>query len=71
MPPPKPLVSCRACSRTWHSVTMADGLRLVGSCPRCGGELVFAQDAAPEPGDVAPEARDVAPHLVLGTPRLG
>jgi hypothetical protein len=53
---------------------MADGLRLVGSCPRCGGTLVFA-DAAPDPAPDAltePAAQEqpaVAPHLVLGVPR--
>jgi hypothetical protein len=69
--PPSPLVSCTGCDRTWNSATMAEGLRVVGSCPRCGGGLTFADDA-PEAG--APEARAVlggesAPHLVLGVPR--
>lgn len=73
-----PLVHCAGCARAWHSLTMADGLRLVGSCPRCGGVLVYADaDAAP----VAPErvsapaahaatrGPELAPHLVLGVPR--
>ena len=66
-----PLVSCAACERAWNSATMADGLRAVGSCPRCGGELLFA-DAAPAPSaaDRVPEANaGTAPHLVLGVPR--
>lgn len=68
-----PLVHCAGCDRAWHSPTMADGLREVGSCPRCGGILVFA-DAVAEPEPMAAEpgpAPDatVAPHLVLGVPR--
>ncbi len=50
---------------------MADGLRLMGSCPRCGGTLVYA-DAAPEavvPEPGATSLDEVAPHLVLGIPR--
>jgi hypothetical protein len=48
---------------------MADGLRLLGSCPKCGGELAFAAvEAAPEAaGSPIMDAR--APHLVLGVPR--
>jgi hypothetical protein len=52
---------------------MADGLRLLGSCPRCSSsELAFRDDLDrverfhPAPLDAAPEA---APHLVLGIPR--
>jgi hypothetical protein len=48
---------------------MADGLRLLGTCPKCDGELDFA---AAEPGFAAPAApaEDVrAPHMVLGVPR--
>jgi hypothetical protein len=52
---------------------MADGLRLLGSCPKCGGELLFAGDAPPErPAGEAEERFDAArtaPHLVLGIPR--
>jgi len=50
---------------------MAEGLRGVDSCPRCGGELVFA-DAAPAADRVVFEpASDTAaaPHQVLGVPR--
>ena len=46
---------------------MADGLRLLGSCPRCGGELEFGADA-PSPGDEA-AVPDVDPARVLGVPR--
>lgn len=50
---------------------MAEGLREVGSCPRCGGELRFAEaTAAPIAADPVPEADvETAPHLVLGVPR--
>ena len=64
-----PLVTCAACDRAWHSATMADGLRLVGKCPRCSGTLLFA-DAAPAPAPApAQAAAATAPHLVLGVPR--
>lgn len=49
---------------------MADGLRLLSSCPRCGtGTLVFRDtvDAAPSACHKDDDAR--APHLVLGVPR--
>jgi hypothetical protein len=62
-----PAVSCTDCSATWNSNAMAEGLRLLGSCPKCGGELAFRDG-----GDDAREiesVRDVAPHLVLGIPR--
>ena len=48
---------------------MADGLRLIGSCPRCGGELAFAEDA-PGPADER-AVPDVDPARVLGVPRRG
>lgn len=65
-----PLVTCAACERAWHSAAMAEGLRHVGKCPRCGGHLRFAE-AAPELSaerDTEP-ASATAPHLVLGVPR--
>jgi hypothetical protein len=67
----KVLVSCGSCHRTWHSQTMAEGLRLVGCCPRCGGPLAW-DDETPSPSGSAPAFDDgaaVAPHLVLGVPR--
>lgn len=64
------LVHCRACERAWHSATIADGLRELGSCPRCGGELVWAEGPPPESRvDRATVDPDIAPHLVLGVPR--
>jgi hypothetical protein len=50
---------------------MADGLRLLGSCPRCSGELVFSAEAHHEdrfePARSTPVVDE--PHLVLGIPR--
>ncbi len=63
---PSPLVSCTACERAWHSATMADGLRLVGKCPRCSGALRFADDV---PAAAQVPVRASAPHLVMGVPR--
>lgn len=55
---------------------MAEGLRLVGACPRCGGVLEFSDtEAAGDPtagapaGTADPADRGLAPHLVLGIPR--
>jgi hypothetical protein len=66
-----PAVTCTSCDRTWMSASMAEGLRLLGRCPRCGGELSFASDAAGSRADrVASASADaMAPHLVLGIPR--
>ena len=67
-----PLVTCPGCDRGWHSATMADGLRLLGGCPRCGSGLVFHDDAATSAAQArAADARHdaLAPHLVLGAPR--
>ena len=67
-----PAVTCTACARAWNSASMAEGLRLLGACPRCRGELSFRDT---EPGVAPPLAAapaggaTVAPHLVLGIPR--
>jgi len=50
---------------------MAEGLAILGACPRCGGELDFREPApkpAPAAEDEAPSG--LAPHRVLGLPRL-
>lgn len=67
--PTPPAARCLDCSFAWHSPLMADGLRLLGSCPKCGGTLEFAP--APAAADTAPAegASGLAPHLVLGVPR--
>ena len=65
-----PAVSCTDCRFHWNSTTMAEGLRLLGSCPKCGGVLRFRDDAVPVGDEHAEEAEvSVAPHLVLGLPR--
>jgi len=70
-----PLVSCRDCGFTWNSAVMADGLRLLGACPKCQGELSFRAEGPSrahrfEPATEAPVTAPVpAPHLVLGIPR--
>lgn len=49
---------------------MAEGLRLLGSCPRCGGELDFAETQPTDAGHASQQGEaTVAPHLVLGIPR--
>lgn len=65
-----PAVSCTVCARIWNSASMAEGLRLLGACPRCGGALEFA-DSQRARADQAtgPAADTLAPHLVLGIPR--
>jgi hypothetical protein len=67
---PAPSVRCSGCGFSWNSSAMAEGLRLLGSCPKCGGELEFrettSRDTRFEP--VADTGR-TAPHLVLGIPR--
>jgi hypothetical protein len=67
---PVPAVRCLSCEFAWNTPAMADGLRLLGSCPKCGGELSFAEDAPKgERFDRAAGRTDRAPHLVLGIPR--
>jgi hypothetical protein len=65
-------VRCTGCAFTWNTPAMADGLRILGVCPKCKGELEFGTRAAARPEVVAertPTAGD-APHLVLGLPRI-
>ena len=66
-----PAVTCHDCGRSWNSASLAEGLRLLGSCPRCGGTLTFREDDGASPGPVTPAQGHVAvaPHLVLGIPR--
>lgn len=59
---------CTDCGFTWNTPAMAEGLRVLGSCPKCKGGLEFGARA----GEVRAEraAGPSAPHLVLGLPRL-
>lgn len=72
MDPNSPAVTCTGCQRAWNSAAMADGLRRLGACPRCGAKLAFAadqDDASPLAPPAPADAGRVAPHLVLGMPR--
>ena len=65
-----PAVNCSGCGFGWNSAAMAEGLRLLGSCPKCGGELNFNARAPESPtAERARPAAPAAPHLVLGIPR--
>jgi hypothetical protein len=48
---------------------MAEGLRLLGTCPKCGGDLAFAESAPARAAGESPIVDVRAPHLVLGVPR--
>jgi hypothetical protein len=64
-------VRCTGCEFTWNTPAMAEGLRVLGACPKCKGELEFRDDA-PEPTAADTSDADVsaAPHMVLGIPRI-
>ncbi len=62
-----PRVRCSGCGFAWNSAAMAEGLRLLGSCPKCGGPLQFRNDAPESVRAARVDAQ--APHLVLGIPR--
>ncbi len=55
---------------------MAEGLRLVGTCTRCGtGKLAFREEldgptaTTPSMGPVTGDDDLIPPHLVMGLPR--
>jgi uncharacterized paraquat-inducible protein A len=63
-------VRCHGCGFTWNTPAMAEGLRVLGACPKCKGALEFRDDA-PAPAAPAREADPAAaPHMVLGLPRI-
>ena len=64
-----PAVQCLACRYEWRSRVMAEGLRLLGTCPKCDGELAFAEDEPAREAGESPKIDVRAPHLVLGVPR--
>jgi hypothetical protein len=68
---PAPSVRCSGCGFSWNSSAMADGLRVLGSCPKCNGDLMFREQTLQEDRfESTPSAsRTDAPHLVLGIPR--
>ena len=61
-----PAVTCQDCQFVWYSPAMADGLRALGSCPRCTGELVFHAEA--EAPEAAPAPVAAEPSRALGIP---
>jgi len=65
-------VRCTSCEFTWNTQGMADGLRVLGACPKCKGALEFRDPVDPAPAPVAAARNEVAaaPHLVLGIPRI-
>jgi hypothetical protein len=62
-------VRCTACEFRWNTAAMADGLRVLGSCPKCKGELEF-RDSAEVTLAALPSDAAAAPHMVLGIPRI-
>jgi hypothetical protein len=64
-----PAVHCLACQYEWHTQVMAEGLRLLGTCPKCGGALEFADSQPAHEAIQSPKMDQRAPHLVLGVPR--
>jgi hypothetical protein len=64
-----PAVHCLACQYEWHTQVMAEGLRLLGTCPKCGGTLEFADSQPAHEAIQSPKMDQRAPHLVLGVPR--
>jgi uncharacterized paraquat-inducible protein A len=64
-------VRCTSCGFTWNTPAMAEGLRVLGACPKCKGALEFRDDA-PAPTAAGTRDADVsaAPHMVLGIPRI-
>jgi hypothetical protein len=64
-----PAVHCLGCQYEWHTRVMAEGLRLLGTCPKCGGELAFAEAQPAREASESPNIDVRAPHLVLGVPR--
>ena len=66
---PSPRVRCEDCDFAWYGATAAHGLSVVGSCPRCGGQLNFLDDdAMPAPREPLFRLRGVSPASVLGPP---
>jgi hypothetical protein len=65
---PSPRVRCEGCDFAWFGVTAAHGLRVIGSCPRCGGSLSFLSEEDFDAPETDERLRDVAPADVLGRP---
>jgi hypothetical protein len=64
-------VRCTSCQFTWNTAAMVEGLRVLGACPKCRGELEFRDDApTPAVADAREPDASAAPHMVLGIPRI-
>ncbi|WCB94670.1 hypothetical protein DSM104299_03408 [Baekduia alba] len=64
-------VRCTNCAFTWNTPAMAEGLRVLGACPKCKGALEFRDDAVtPAPAETRDADVSAAPHMVLGIPRI-
>ena len=65
-------VRCTSCQFTWNTPAMAEGLRVLGACPKCRGTLEFSDEApaSPEASDQRDPDVSAAPHMVLGIPRI-
>ena len=64
-----PRVRCRDCDFAWYGATAAHGLRVVGACTRCDGELDFlAQEEEPAAAPVTERLAGMSPAAVLGAP---
>jgi hypothetical protein len=67
--PSAPRVRCRDCDFAWYGATAAHGLRVMGGCTRCGGELDFFTDDEPTTAlPVTERLAGVSPAAVLGLP---
>ena len=65
----EPLVRCGDCGFEWHGEISADGLRVLGHCPRCEGKLQFRDERPAGASDADSQAEgEQQPWQVLGTP---
>ena len=67
--PPEPAARCEGCGFAWYGETAIDGLRALGHCIRCGGQVAF-RDRPPPPTHMDPVQPGMGPHQVMGAPRL-
>jgi hypothetical protein len=65
-------VRCKGCGFTWNTPAMAEGLRVLGACPKCKGDLEFGARGGEPAAASVPDATvsPAAPHMVLGIPRI-